>query len=1041
MKPTARILTLVLALVVLGGLVQVAISAPAAAPSQAYTWKNVVTGGGGGYTPGIIFNTAQANLIYAREDIGGAYRWDEPTQSWIQLLNWVSADDWSDTGVDGIATDSVDPNRLYLLVGTYTNAWSNANGAILRSTDKGNTFTKIPLTFKVGGNMPGRNMGERIVIDPNKNSILFLGARSGNGLWKSTDFGGTWTKVTSFPDPGQYAQLPGDPYLGDIMGLAWIAFDPQTGTPGNATQTIYVGVGDPNGTNIYKTTDGGTTWAAVAGQVTCSNAGGSVTCTNGTSWTVGAQCPQHAGVGLIPHHGVISPDGFLYVSYSDTLGPYDGDIGDVYKLNLSTGVWMRISPVPSTAGGVCTGGVMGLLTGYGGLSVDRQNPQRIMVAELNRWWPDVNLWLSTNGGTTWTSAWDGVWPPAYNHLSWPDITAAPWLNFGITNPPQGEPPVKLGWMVGDIEIDPFNSNRFMYGTGATIYGSTNLGNWATGGKSDVRVMAKGIEETSVLDIVSPPSGTIRLYTGMGDIGGFRHVNLAAAPSAMYTTPNLGSNTDLDYAELTTNFWVRVGNIDKNYNPTVNRAGFSYDSGGNWFQANNEPAGVTGGGTVAAAANASRVVWAPSGAAVSVSTDNGNSWTAAQGIPSGATVASDRVNPSKFYGLANGSFYVSTNGGLNFSVASTGLPTFGEVKAVPGVDGDVWVVGGASDSAPWGMWHSTNSGTTFTKLANVQGADSIGFGKAATGQTYPAIYAAAKIDNVRGIYRSEDGGANWVRINDDQHQYASIQTITGDPTIYGRVYIGTNGLGALYGDPSGPVPTPTNTSVVTNTPTNTPVVTNTPTNTPVASNTPTNTPVASNTPTNTPVASNTPTNTPVASNTPTNTPLPSNTPTNTPVGPTNTPTNTPLPSNTPTNTPIPPTNTPTNTPVPGGNPCSSPTVITGGGSYSVSITGTCFKYVNAAFVRGGMFSVMNGSDSTVSNVVKWYGGRNETVTNCINDTQTLNGNGAQINNFTVAKDANNAMYVTVTGNKVNTITLNIQNWQNGTGCSVAPTPQP
>jgi hypothetical protein len=34
-----------------------------------------------------------------------------------------------------------------------------------------------------------------------------------------------------------------------------------------------------------------------------------------------------------------------------------------------------------------------------------------------------------------------------------------------------------------------------------------------------------------------------------------------------------------------------------------------------------------------------------------------------------------------------------------------------------------------------------------------------------------------------------------------------------------------------------------------------------------------------------------------------------------------------------------------------------------------------------------------------------------------------------------------MYVTVTGNKVNTITLNIQNWQNGTGCSVQPTPQP
>jgi len=232
-------------------------------------------------------------------------------------------------------------------------------------------------------------------------------------------------------------------------------------------------------------------------------------------------------------------------------------------------------------------------------------------------------------------------------------------------------------------------------------------------------------------------------------------------------------------------------------------------------------------------------------------------------------------------------------------------------------------------------------------------------------------------------------------------------------------------------PSGPT--------ATNTPTNTPVASNTPTNTPVVTNTPTNTPVATNTPTNTPVASNTPTNTPVATNTPTNTPIASNTPTNTPVA-SNTPTNTPLPTNTPTNTPV-VTPTPTNTPVPGGNLCATPTVITGGGSYAIPASGVCFKYVNATFTRGAMWSVMNGSSSTVSNTVKWYGGRNETVTNCINDTQVLNGNGAQLNNFTVAKDSANAMYVTITTNQVNTVSMSIQNWQNGTGCSVAPTPQP
>ena len=42
----------------------------------------------------------------------------------------------------------------------YTNSWDPNNGQILISTDQGNTFTSSPLPFKIGGNMPGRGMGE-----------------------------------------------------------------------------------------------------------------------------------------------------------------------------------------------------------------------------------------------------------------------------------------------------------------------------------------------------------------------------------------------------------------------------------------------------------------------------------------------------------------------------------------------------------------------------------------------------------------------------------------------------------------------------------------------------------------------------------------------------------------------------------------------------------------------------------------------------------------------------------------------------------------
>jgi len=60
-------------------------TAPAAAATQDnYTWKNVQIAGGG-YVPGIIFSRAQANLIYARTDIGGAYRWNNSTSTWTPL--------------------------------------------------------------------------------------------------------------------------------------------------------------------------------------------------------------------------------------------------------------------------------------------------------------------------------------------------------------------------------------------------------------------------------------------------------------------------------------------------------------------------------------------------------------------------------------------------------------------------------------------------------------------------------------------------------------------------------------------------------------------------------------------------------------------------------------------------------------------------------------------------------------------------------------------------------------------------------------------
>ncbi|WP_309050203.1 cellulose-binding domain-containing protein, partial [Streptomyces sp.] len=84
-----------------------------------------------------------------------------------------------------------------------------------------------------------------------------------------------------------------------------------------------------------------------------------------------------------------------------------------------------------------------------------------------------------------------------------------------------------------------------------------------------------------------------------------------------------------------------------------------------------------------------------------------------------------------------------------------------------------------------------------------------FGKAAPGASYPALYTSAKIGGVRGVFRSDDAGAHWVRINDDAHQWGwTGATITGDPRVHGRVYVATNGRGIIQGDTGGTGPGPT-----------------------------------------------------------------------------------------------------------------------------------------------------------------------------------------------------------------------------------------
>lgn len=703
--------------------------------TTAYIWNNVQIVAGG-FVDGIVFHSTQSNLVYARTDIGGAYRWNPATSAWIPLLDWIGASEQNNIGVESIGLDPADPTRLYLAVGTY--AESAGNGAILVSTDQGNTFQTVPIPIPLGSNDNGRHAGERLAVDPNLGSVVYFGSRL-NGLWKSADHGAHWSQVSSFPVTGHTG--------GDGVGVVFVDFIKASGASGSATPIIYVGVSDPV-TNLYRSADAGVTWQPVPGQPT----------------------------GLYPSHGPLGPDGSIHISYGNDVGPNNITTGAVWKYTPppnSTptlgGTWSNITPPPPS---YATNGTYG----YGCVAVDLEHPGVIMVSTLDLWYLHDDIFRSLNGGSTWEELGDsGTWNSALS----------PWVGaLQVSTSP--------GWWIGSLAIDPFNPDHVLYGTGATIWSTSSATQADSSQPVNWTIGALGVEETAVLQLASPPSGPASLWSGVGDIGGFTHLDVTKTPSAgMMSNPIFTNTTGLDFAQSAPLVVARTG-----HNSANQFGAYSTDGGLTWTPFAANPAGTTqGDGSIAVSADGTAFVWAPSGAAVAFSTNHGATWTASVGAPSGVPLVADRLNARKFYLVSNGGgLYRSTDGGATFTLANASLPASGTLVASFAAEGDLWL---ASNS---GLYHSTDSGGTFATISGVQQAHSVGFGMAATGASYPALYLYGQISGLVAFFRSTDEGATWVRINDDLHQYGNANIVIGDPRVFGRVYIGTNGRGILYGDP-------------------------------------------------------------------------------------------------------------------------------------------------------------------------------------------------------------------------------------------------
>lgn len=196
-----------------------------------------------GFILGIQIHPKNPDIMYARTDVGGCYRWQPETQTWTQLLNVIPRADHELISVLSLMPDPNDPEVVYALVGW---GYTNPKTGLLKSYDRGNSWENV-LSVPVHGNVATRVSGERIAIDPNNSDIVYVGTQN-DGLLVSRDGGKTWTQNTAVAKG----------YNGH--GVNIIMFDGRYKNDEGNTSLIYASVA---GKGLYVSEDAGETFKLI----------------------------------------------------------------------------------------------------------------------------------------------------------------------------------------------------------------------------------------------------------------------------------------------------------------------------------------------------------------------------------------------------------------------------------------------------------------------------------------------------------------------------------------------------------------------------------------------------------------------------------------------------------------------------------------------------------------------------------------------------------------------------------------------------------
>ncbi len=685
------------------------------------TFRQMDTDGGGWFTGFAVHSTGR---LYGRTDVGGLYRSDDHGDTWTYL----SGDFTSYTGhtAQGVAVTAGNANVVYQCVGF---AFGGTEQGIWKSSDAGATWAQVKPGIHFSGNDAERWGGECLAIRPGNDAEVWAGSR-GEGLWRSSNSGGSWSQ----------------------LGLATFAGAQFTSVslPPPGRSDIWVGASGFSGPGgVWVSVNEGASWIQIAG-----NQGG-------------VDAPQ--GCWRITRE----PSGKVLVAGGN------GALGSVlYEFNAAdwsnpgTYSWADISwpgidraqDAPLVAaladGRIVAGSIFG---GYNG----GPNSLRTQVRSLAGTWSP-------------TDALDGAMP------AW-QRSPAPVLVEGGRNALVQDPTDANRWFMAG-GYGPFRTTDGGASWQYLVNGVDEVVNYKVSfhPTDSSRVYLPMADHGGAIVLDGGASGVVSRYITTRTLPypddlGLSHAMLAdgdrllalGADERNNWRPRIFRSTDNG---VTWSVLAQAG-LPNQDNRCIISAGASRDVPDDIMVA---VAGIDDGvnGGVYRSLNGGvsfvRATGLPAGA------DYGDQFN-----PNADLEVDAADNSARFLFLKGHGLYKSTNRGASWSFVNSGLPNYGVMAADASLGGHLWV--GTCCGQPIGLSRSTDSGTgwnTIPSFISVTDVDAVNDRVAVLGQRTG--------DTFDRIYYSADGGGTWGEITRPGFRFGNASAVAVDPWRPGTVWISSNG---------------------------------------------------------------------------------------------------------------------------------------------------------------------------------------------------------------------------------------------------------